>query len=83
MHVYTKKGKGFAPAEADQIKYHAISKLRCTCCSRQLHRNIQMFLVSGYVTKRLQDDRLLAITPAMCEGSGMVQICKAVPRAFL
>lgn len=27
VHVYTKKGKGFAPAEADQIKYHAISKL--------------------------------------------------------
>ncbi|MFH4307945.1 1-deoxy-D-xylulose-5-phosphate synthase N-terminal domain-containing protein, partial [Acinetobacter baumannii] len=30
VHVYTKKGKGFAPAEADPITYHAISKINAT-----------------------------------------------------
>ncbi len=30
-----------------------------------------------------QDDRLLAITPAMCEGSGMVKFAKQYPRTFL
>ena len=38
IHVYTKKGKGFAPAEADQIKYHAISKINARAAANPADR---------------------------------------------
>ncbi|GAA5186872.1 1-deoxy-D-xylulose-5-phosphate synthase [Acinetobacter kookii] len=81
IHVYTTKGKGFAPAEADQIKYHAISKLNAASSSNPAPKYSDVF-GQWLCDEAAQDQRLLAITPAMCEGSGMVQFAKQFPERF-
>jgi 1-deoxy-D-xylulose-5-phosphate synthase len=81
IHVYTKKGKGFAPAEADQIKYHAISKINSASTASAAPKYSDVF-GQWLCDEAAQDERLLAITPAMCEGSGMVQFAKQFPERF-
>ena len=81
VHIYTKKGKGFAPAEADQIKYHAISKINTVASSNPAPKYSDVF-GQWLCDEAAQDDRLLAITPAMCEGSGMVKFAKQFPERF-
>ncbi len=81
IHVYTKKGKGFAPAEADQIKYHAISKINSASTASAAPKYSDVF-GQWLCDEAAQDERLLAITPAMCEGSGMVQFAKKFPERF-
>ncbi|MEK5757936.1 1-deoxy-D-xylulose-5-phosphate synthase [Acinetobacter variabilis] len=81
IHIYTKKGKGFAPAECDQIKYHAISKLNAVAAPNPPPKYSDVF-GQWLCDEAAQDKRLLAITPAMCEGSGMVQFAKEYPERF-
>lgn len=81
IHVYTVKGKGFAPAEADQIKYHAIAKLNANVCKNLAPKYADVF-GQWLCDEAALDDRLLAITPAMCEGSGMVQFAKQYPQRY-
>lgn len=81
IHIYTKKGKGFAPAECDQIKYHAISKLNAVAAPNPAPKYSDVF-GQWLCDEAAQDKRLLAITPAMCEGSGMVQFAKVYPERF-
>ena len=81
VHIYTKKGKGFAPAEADQIKYHAISKINTVASSNPAPKYSDVF-GQWLCDEAAQDDRLLAITPAMWEGSGMVKFAKQFPERF-
>lgn len=95
LHVYTTKGKGFAPAELDQIGYHAISSISTqktnlsTTSNDQNHpqKNAKLQKYSDVFGEFLcdqaaLDDRLLAITPAMCEGSGMVKFAAEYPSRF-
>ena len=85
IHVYTKKGKGFAPAEADPIKYHAIAKINATKTTDKAVKSAPKYSdVFGQwlCDEAAQDERLLAITPAMCEGSGMVAFAKQYPTRF-
>ena len=81
IHIYTKKGKGFEPAEADQIKYHAISKINSAAAVNLAPKYADVF-GQWLCDQAAQDARLLAITPAMCEGSGMVQFAKQFPERF-
>lgn len=81
IHVYTKKGKGFIPAESDQIKYHAISKINAVVSANVAPKYSDVF-GQWLCDEAAQDDRLLAITPAMCEGSGMVKFAKQFPTRF-
>lgn len=81
IHVYTKKGKGFAPAEAEQIKYHAISKLDAVASSTSAPKYSDVF-GQWLCDEAAQDERLLAITPAMCEGSGMVEFAQQFPERY-
>ena len=81
IHIYTKKGKGFVPAEADQIKYHAIGKLDAVAATSTAPKYSDIF-GQWLCDEAAKDDRLLAITPAMCEGSGMVKFAKDYPERF-
>lgn len=81
IHVYTVKGKGFAPAEADQIKYHAIGKINASAIKNVAPKYSDVF-GQWLCDEAAQDERLLAITPAMCEGSGMVQFAKQFPERY-
>ncbi|MDM1764848.1 MULTISPECIES: 1-deoxy-D-xylulose-5-phosphate synthase [unclassified Acinetobacter] len=81
IHIYTVKGKGFAPAEADQIKYHAIGKINASPAKATAPKYSDVF-GQWLCDQAAQDDKLLAITPAMCEGSGMVQFAKQFPERY-
>ena len=83
VHIYTKKGKGFAPAEADPITYHAISKLATASTTvKKAPPKYSDVFGQWLCDEAAQDQRLLAITPAMCEGSGMVQFAQQYPERF-
>ncbi len=89
LHVYTTKGKGFTPAEQDQIGYHAIAKLganKLGAASTKYasHKPVKYSDVFGQFLcdQAALDPKLLAITPAMCEGSGMVEFAKRYPERF-
>ncbi|WP_201587784.1 1-deoxy-D-xylulose-5-phosphate synthase [Psychrobacter jeotgali] len=95
VHIYTTKGKGFAPAEADPVGYHAISKLADedsdsanSLESNKVSQNLPLPLKYSQVfgqflcDKAAQDDKLLAITPAMEAGSGMVDFARHFPERF-
>ena len=84
VHIYTKKGKGFAPAEADPITYHAITKIapKASAPTKKSPPKYSDVFGQWLCDEAAQDDRLLAITPAMCEGSGMVQFAKQYPERF-
>lgn len=92
VHIYTTKGKGFAPAEADPVGYHAISQLSTVSASTNDANvsNAKSLSALKYsqvfgqfiCDKAAQDDRLLAITPAMEEGSGMIDFARQFPERF-
>ncbi|MCU4640234.1 MULTISPECIES: 1-deoxy-D-xylulose-5-phosphate synthase [Acinetobacter] len=84
VHIYTKKGKGFAPAEADPITYHAITKIAPAAAAPVKKSPPKYSDVFGQwlCDEAAQDQRLLAITPAMCEGSGMVKFAQQYPERF-
>ncbi|EXB48152.1 1-deoxy-D-xylulose-5-phosphate synthase [Acinetobacter courvalinii] len=84
VHIYTKKGKGFAPAEADPITYHAITKIAPAAAAPVKKSPPKYSDVFGQwlCDEAAQDERLLAITPAMCEGSGMVKFAQQYPERF-
>ena len=86
LHLYTTKGKGFAPAEADPIGYHAITKIapaseRSTSPSPKKPKYSDVF-GEWLCDMAAEDSRLIGITPAMCEGSGMVKFAKQFPNRF-
>lgn len=90
IHVHTVKGKGFLPAEADPIGYHAISKLPKVQTPKPKTQDtpktprLKYSQVFGkwLMDTAYYDHHLLAITPAMCEGSGMVEFAGAFPERF-
>lgn len=92
LHVTTKKGKGFLPAEVDPVGYHSINKIEAP--SKKSSNNESLILVKPKKIKYQDvfgewlcdmaeiDDRLIGITPAMCEGSGMSNFSKRFPRRY-
>ncbi len=87
IHVHTVKGKGFLPAEADPIGYHAIGKLPKDAPKVQdkpANKAKKYAQVFGEWLKHTAaiDKKMVAITPAMCEGSGMVDYAAAYPDRF-
>lgn len=90
LHVYTTKGKGFAPAEADPIGYHALTKLEPLNAPARADtpkvapakKKFQDIFGDWLCDVALQDERLVGITPAMCEGSGMVEFRERFPTRY-
>jgi 1-deoxy-D-xylulose-5-phosphate synthase len=88
LHVYTTKGKGFAPAEADPIGYHAITKIAPAAeREKPLAPVVKKPKYSDVFGDWLcdmaaADPRCVGITPAMCEGSGMVKFAEQFPERY-
>lgn len=91
IHVHTVKGKGFLPAEADPTTYHAIGKLSKKELSKsdstdktdhtpKAKKYSDIF--GDWLMDNGTDPHMVAITPAMCEGSGMVAFAKHYPAKF-
>jgi len=85
LHIITKKGKGFAPAEADQIKYHALSPApKPQANAKPVVKRPTFSNVFGrwICDAAAQDNKLLAITPAMREGSDLVKFSERFPDRY-
>ncbi|NHN75858.1 1-deoxy-D-xylulose-5-phosphate synthase [Azotobacter chroococcum] len=84
LHVVTKKGKGFAPAEADPIGYHAITKLEPEGSEPKKPKGPKYSSVFGrwLCDMAAADPRLAGITPAMKEGSDLVAFSQRFPERY-
>jgi len=80
LHIITKKGAGFEPAENERIKFHAISKIEKSPSKPQI--KFQDIFGDWLCDKAEVEKKLVAITPAMTEGSGMVNFEKKYPDRF-
>lgn len=86
LHIVTKKGKGYEPAEQDPIKYHAVPKFNPETTSLPASKSTSPTYSKVFgdwlCDMAAQDDKLMAITPAMREGSGMVRFSKEYPEQY-
>ena len=85
LHVVTRKGQGYARAEADPISYHGPGKfdpaigLQASASSKTTFTQVFGQWLCDMAT---QDARLVGITPAMREGSGMVAFSQRFPDRY-
>ena len=80
LHIVTKKGKGYEPAEQNPCSYHGVGAFD-PCTGKSLQKS-----ASGPTFTRVfgdwicdmaeRDERLIGITPAMCEGSGLTRFAE-------
>ncbi len=85
LHIVTKKGHGYKLAEADPISYHGLGKfspeegIKPVTGSKPTYSDV---FGSWLCDMAATNDKLIGITPAMREGSGMVQFAKRYPDRF-
>jgi 1-deoxy-D-xylulose-5-phosphate synthase len=85
LHVVTRKGKGYAAAEEDPILYHGVSKFDPGAgIAPKAGGKLAYTQVFGdwLCDMAAQDERLIAITPAMREGSGLVRFSQEYPDRY-
>ncbi len=85
LHIMTKKGKGYAPAEKDPIGFHGVPKFNHL--SGELPKSNSSPTYSQIFGDWLcemaeRDPKLIGITPAMREGSGMVEFSNRFPEQY-
>ncbi len=85
LHVATQKGHGYQPAEDNPGKYHGVGKFDpsngCATASSGKKTYTQVFS-DWLVDMAEQDERLIGITPAMCDGSGLNAFAERFPERF-
>jgi 1-deoxy-D-xylulose-5-phosphate synthase len=86
LHVVTKKGKGYAVAEQDPIKFHAVPKFNpadnALPKSKPSAPTYSAIFGKWLCDMAAQDPMLMAVTPAMREGSGMVEFSQRFPEQY-
>jgi 1-deoxy-D-xylulose-5-phosphate synthase len=86
LHTITHKGKGFGPAENDPVGYHALTKIEPKPDTAEPAKpkkpKFQQVFGDWLCDMAEQDEKLVGITPAMCEGSGMVEFAERFPERY-
>jgi 1-deoxy-D-xylulose-5-phosphate synthase len=82
LHVITKKGAGLDAAESDRIGFHAIGKINSLKSNKPSSPKYQDIFGDWIVDMAKEDKNLIAITPAMREGSGLVRFSKEFPERY-
>ena len=86
LHVVTKKGKGYALAEKDPIKFHAVPKFNpadnALPKAKPSAPTFSAIFGDWLCDIAAQDPKLMAVTPAMREGSGMVAFSQQYPEQY-
>ena len=82
LHVITKKGAGLDPAESDRIGFHAIGKINSLKSDSNPKPKYQDIFSDWIVDMAEKDESLVAITPAMREGSGLVDFSQKYPDRY-
>ncbi len=86
VHIVTKKGNGYGPAEADPIKYHGPGKFDPKVGifpSKTVSKKTFTQIFGEWICDMAKvDEKLVGITPAMREGSGLVEFEKNFPKRY-
>ena len=87
LHIKTQKGKGYFPAENAPVKYHGVSAFDLSTGKSHASSTTKAPAYTEIFGQWLndmaqQDERLVGITPAMCEGSGLVEFSKRFPERY-
>lgn len=85
LHIVTQKGKGYSPAEEDPTAYHGVSPFdleQGVCCAESEQLSYTEVFGRWICDMAERDHRLIGITPAMREGSGLVPFSKAYPDRY-
>ncbi|MEN9596305.1 MAG: hypothetical protein RL236_739 [Pseudomonadota bacterium] len=87
LHIVTKKGKGYPPAEKDPLAYHGVPAFDHTLdhlpkSAPAPHPTYTEIFGQWLCDMAAQDSRLLGITPAMREGSGLVKFSEQYPERY-
>ena len=88
LHIITEKGKGYEPAEKDPIKYHAVGPFDpetgvvAKAVSEKPRPDYTDVFGQWVCDMAEEDEHLLAITPAMREGSGLVEFHQRFPDRY-
>ena len=87
LHVITKKGKGYKIAEQDPIKYHGVTPFNITTGASEKPKSPSNLTYTNVFSKWItnaakKDTNFVAITPAMREGSGLVEFEVQFPDRF-
>jgi len=87
LHVVTKKGKGYPPAENDPLSYHGVPAFDPMLDSLpksapSAHPTYTQVFGRWLCDMAEKDERLLGITPAMREGSGLVEFSERFPKRY-
>lgn len=87
LHIVTQKGKGYAPAEKDPLAYHGVpafdpSKDCLPKSAPSPHPTYTEVFGEWLCDMAALDERLLGITPAMREGSGLVKFSECYPKRY-
>ncbi|WP_341232246.1 1-deoxy-D-xylulose-5-phosphate synthase [uncultured Methylophaga sp.] len=79
LHIVTKKGKGFEPAEQQPCKYHGVSPANS---SKKSGPTFTQVFSQWLCDMGAASEDLIAITPAMCEGSGLNAFAERFPERY-
>jgi len=81
LHLRTQKGRGFDPAERDPVRYHAVAKI-APKDQPPAPKSFSNYFSDWLVERASRDDKVVAITPAMREGSDLVQFSQQYPNRY-
>ncbi|MDO9797887.1 1-deoxy-D-xylulose-5-phosphate synthase [Glaesserella parasuis] len=85
LHIKTKKGKGYTPAEQDPIGFHGVPKFDHTSGKLPQTKSVPTYsnIFGDWLCEMTErDPKIIGITPAMREGSGMVEFSKRFPQQY-
>jgi len=87
LHVVTQKGRGYAPAEAEPCKFHGVGPFdpesgQTTASGKPGVQSYTQIFSDWLVTRGREDSLMHAITPAMREGSGLVEFSQEFPERY-
>ncbi len=85
LHIVTRKGKGFPPAEKNPTCYHGVTAFDPETGEIYPRNSFPSYthLFGEWICEMAeQDERLVGITPAMCEGSGLVEFSQRFPQRY-
>ncbi|MEA3225448.1 MAG: 1-deoxy-D-xylulose-5-phosphate synthase [Planctomycetota bacterium] len=87
LHVYTKKGKGFSPADQGPSKFHSTGpfKINGDTVEKSTTPKKRSFTTAfgDHLTELAEKDKkIVAITSAMCDGTGLMEFSKTFPDRF-
>ena len=85
LHVVTKKGKGYRPAEEDPVKWHGVAPYKVESgefIKKPSPPTWTSVFGKAIVELAERDEKIVVITPAMREGSGLVEFSKRFPDRF-